>query len=279
VSWTSNKEHIATVTSNGLVTAVAEGSATITVETSDGGFTDTCAVTVTLYTVTYHGNSNTGGTVPEDGNYYDGGDQVTVLGNTGNLTNIDGETTAYYFDGWKTDPEGTAADYTADDTFSMPDENVDLYAHWTPYQAGDEGPRGGVVVYDNGSYSAGWRYIEASDNTGYEIWGPWGDSTGATSQAVGMGKTNTELIVDEYGSQYAAGWCYNFEEPGAWFLPSKEELALVYSQKEKIGVNTVCWSSSEYDSDYAWYQNFDTGQQEHVMNKDTNFEVIPIRYF
>jgi hypothetical protein len=165
----------------------------------------------------------------------------------------------------------------------MSDENVDLYAHWTPYQAGDEGPRGGVVVYDNGSYSAGWRYIEASHNTGYKIWGPSGDSTGATSQAVGMGKTNTELIVDEYGSLYAADWCYNFEEPGEWFLPSKEELALVYSQKWNIGVDTECWSSSEYDSDHAWYQDFSDGSQYgddiNDKNKDTNFEVIPIRYF
>lgn len=47
VSWESNATGIATVSSNGLVTAVAEGSATITVTTSDGGFTAQCTVTVT----------------------------------------------------------------------------------------------------------------------------------------------------------------------------------------------------------------------------------------
>ena len=46
VTWSSNAEGVATVNQNGLVTAVAVGSATITVTTTDGSFTDTCAVTV-----------------------------------------------------------------------------------------------------------------------------------------------------------------------------------------------------------------------------------------
>lgn len=53
VTWTSNNTSVATVDSSGLVTGVAPGSATITVTTTDGGLTATCAVTVTqavLYT-------------------------------------------------------------------------------------------------------------------------------------------------------------------------------------------------------------------------------------
>ena len=46
VTWTSSDTTIATV-SGGIVTGVAEGSATITATTSDGGFTATCSVTVT----------------------------------------------------------------------------------------------------------------------------------------------------------------------------------------------------------------------------------------
>ena len=46
VSWTSNAKDVATV-ENGVVTAVAEGKATITVTTDDGKHTATCAVTVT----------------------------------------------------------------------------------------------------------------------------------------------------------------------------------------------------------------------------------------
>ena len=45
VTWTSSDTSVATV-ENGVVTAVAPGTATITVTTADGGFTATCAVTV-----------------------------------------------------------------------------------------------------------------------------------------------------------------------------------------------------------------------------------------
>ena len=45
VTWSSDKPEVATV-ENGKVTAKAAGTATITVTTSDGGFTDTCQVTV-----------------------------------------------------------------------------------------------------------------------------------------------------------------------------------------------------------------------------------------
>lgn len=46
VAWTSSDTNVATV-ENGVVTAVAEGSATITVKTENGGFTATCEVTIT----------------------------------------------------------------------------------------------------------------------------------------------------------------------------------------------------------------------------------------
>ncbi len=53
VSWTSNNTDVATVDSTGKVTGVATGNATITVTTSDGSFTDTCAITVTQPVVDY----------------------------------------------------------------------------------------------------------------------------------------------------------------------------------------------------------------------------------
>ena len=46
ISWSSNKTEVATVANDGTVTAVAEGTATITVATEDGGITDDCVVTV-----------------------------------------------------------------------------------------------------------------------------------------------------------------------------------------------------------------------------------------
>ena len=56
VTWSSDNEAVATVV-DGVVTAVAEGTATITVTTVDGGFTATCDVTVTpaaMVTVTFN---------------------------------------------------------------------------------------------------------------------------------------------------------------------------------------------------------------------------------
>ena len=55
VTWSSDKTTIATVDATGIVTAVAAGTATITVTTADGGKTATCAVTVTPATIAVTG--------------------------------------------------------------------------------------------------------------------------------------------------------------------------------------------------------------------------------
>ena len=58
VSWSSDKPSVATVDENGKVTAVAEGTAKITVTTVDGKKTADCAVTVTAKS---GGGSSSGG--------------------------------------------------------------------------------------------------------------------------------------------------------------------------------------------------------------------------
>jgi len=50
VTWSSSAEGVATVSATGVVTAIAAGSAVITVKTTDGNFTDTCTVTVSAAT-------------------------------------------------------------------------------------------------------------------------------------------------------------------------------------------------------------------------------------
>lgn len=81
VTWTSSNTNVATVNSSGRVEAVAEGNATITVTTSDGGFTATCAITVT---------ASGGG----------GGGEVTdvtfTMGEDGTATHSDGSGTETY---------------------------------------------------------------------------------------------------------------------------------------------------------------------------------------
>ncbi len=83
---------------------------------------------INSYSVTYNGNGNTGGTAPNDSNSpYNYNASVTVLGNTGSLTK-----TGNTFSGWNTKADGTGTTYQPSNTFSMPANNVVLYAKWTP---------------------------------------------------------------------------------------------------------------------------------------------------
>jgi len=63
VTWSSSNTAVATVSASGLVTAIAAGTATITVTTQDGAKTATCAVTVTAsshFTVNFYRPSTWG---------------------------------------------------------------------------------------------------------------------------------------------------------------------------------------------------------------------------
>ncbi|GHT21701.1 hypothetical protein AGMMS4957_10830 [Bacteroidia bacterium] len=51
VTWSSNNTSVATVSTSGLITALAVGTATITATTADGGKTATCTVTVAAATI------------------------------------------------------------------------------------------------------------------------------------------------------------------------------------------------------------------------------------
>ena len=53
VTWSSSDNTIATVDSNGVVSGITSGSATITVTTNDGGYTAQCSVTVYDYSQDY----------------------------------------------------------------------------------------------------------------------------------------------------------------------------------------------------------------------------------
>ena len=64
------------------------------------------------YTATYHGNGSDIGMAPVDGNEYEAGDTVTVLGNPGRLNK-----SGVLFNGWNTAPDGT---------------NRVMYAPWAP---------------------------------------------------------------------------------------------------------------------------------------------------
>lgn len=59
--------------------------------------------------------------------------------------------------------------------------------------------------------------------------------------------------------------CKNYRGGGYsnWHLPTKEELNILYEQKDLIGgfAPSYYWSSTEADSKNAWYQVFFNGNQ------------------
>ena len=154
---------------------------------------------------------------------------------------------------------------------------------------GTSGPAGGIIFYDKGSYSDGWRYLEAApSDQGKVEWGgyTWGGTpttVGGTDMTIGSGKSNTEKIVTALGTgNYAARLCYDFELGGYddWFLPSKDELNELYKQKDPVGgfASNRYWSSSEYSSYNAWLQYFGSGSQ-FDNNKYYDTRVRAVRAF
>lgn len=133
------------------------------------------------------------------------------------------------------------------------------------YSIGDTGPAGGIVFFDKGSYSDGWRYLEAAPTDQAEsVWGGMGIVTGSGYYDVGLGKENTVRITSILNTEelYAAGICAELVLGGYddWFLPSKVELALLYTNlfERDLGglAPTIYWSSSEDDENYAYVHVF-----------------------
>jgi len=250
-------------------------------------------ITPSPYTVTYNGNSSTGGTVPADANNYEQGDNVTVLGNTGNLVKIQ-DGISLLFTGWNTVDNGSGTSYDAAATLTMGSANLTLYAQWSVI--GGTGPAGGLIFYvKEDGYSDGWRYLEAAPRD----WSPsveWGCSmpgteiSGADGIAVGTGKQNTIDIEAECTHPGTAAYiCANLPWGGKddWFLPSKDELNLMYINLKVSGLGSFSgyspyyWSSSEYSkypAGNAWLQYFGNGGQLGNDKNDT-YLVRAVRAF
>lgn len=87
--------------------------------------------------------------------------------------------------------------------------------------------------------------------------------TGATGTAIGTGKANTLAIVNTLGAgTYAAKFCYDMEPAGTWFLPSKDELQLMYTVVKLNNYSIFhgyYWSSTELNASQAWEMTFANG--------------------
>ena len=161
------------------------------------------------------------------------------------------------------------------------------------YKIGDKGPAGGWVFYDKGDSSDGWRYLEAAsvDQSTKAEWGCHGtEITGAQGTEIGNGKSNTQAIVKNCGkADTAAKLCAAYRGGGKsdWFLPSKDELDLMYINLHEDGVGSFVddkyWSSSEDKDELAWYQDFEGGSQNSgfrgMFDKNSTYRVRAVRAF
>lgn len=94
-----------------------------------------------------------------------------------------------------------------------------------------------------------------------------------TSLVIGKGQENTSLILKKYKVPKAGNLCvdYNFNGFTDWYLPSKEELHLMYIELHRKGIggfsDSGYWSSSQSGTtdDFGvyeiWWLDFSNGKE------------------
>jgi len=157
------------------------------------------------------------------------------------------------------------------------------------YKIGDFGPAGGIVFFDKGSFSNGWRYLETAP-VEIEFSAKWGlDRRDVkTNAATGTGKNNTQVITEELSKTMdkntAAQLCaaINFDGFTDWFIPSKDELDLMYKNLKLKNIGGFgsgkYLSSTQRGRVTVWAQNFSNGRQEDLSKSET-FNIRVIRSF
>ena len=226
-------------------TAIAgdeEATVSFTAPSSDGGFT------ITSYTATSSPGDITG-TLSQAGS----GD-ITVTG----LTN----STIYSFTITATNAIGTSAASSVSNTVVPIESEYEIGTYYG----------GGIIYYIYVSGDAGYVSGEThglilaleDQSSGIQWYNGSYLSTGAYGTAIGTGSANTDAIIAVQGApetSYAAGLARAYNGGGYtdWFLPSKDELNLMYLNWTLIGYSYSTfehyWSSSEFDEENAWTHN------------------------
>jgi hypothetical protein len=169
------------------------------------------------------------------------------------------------------------------------------------YSIGDTGPGGGKVFFVANtpfvcgpSLNSTCTYLEAAPTTGTNPWtdagygwsGNTGSVVGSTATAIGTGYKNTEEMVAHWLTPLRAGTVSRaYRGPNNlsdWFLPSKDELFELHSQRIIVGgfdlTGPEYHSSSEVNGSQNWQQHFNGGMQAQ-HNKSNSSHVRPIRAF
>jgi hypothetical protein len=151
---------------------------------------------------------------------------------------------------------------------------------------------GGVVFWIN-PRDTRHGLVSALENASYDDkeWVQQISMTGAIGKDVGSGDYNTNLIISDNplvpAVNYAAGVSKSYTSGGYsdWFLPSKDELEIMYNNKitleaklGMIGFSDRYWSSTEENDSRAWYHNFSNGTPSKGLKTDKHY-VRAIRSF
>lgn len=184
------------------------------------------------------------------------------------------------------------ASLIADKDTSDVDGNNGSTATPVTYKIGDRGPAGGIVFFVLGEDLHGLEAapVDQGPALGAEWGAEWGCADavilGADGTEVGTGAQNTTDILAAVcatpgiAAHLAANYSLNgFKD---WFLPSKDELNLMYTNLYRKDLGGFApypyWSSSEDGINYAWGQIFGDGFQN-GGSKDLAIGVRAVRAF
>ena len=124
---------------------------------------------------------------------------------------------------------------------------------------------GGIIFFIDASGKHG-LIVAPADLKPLAKWGFFEKPVGADGKTMGTGKSNTDKIAKISPMRdIAAILCSNLQLNGFsdWFLPSIDELNLIYQNLKVRGLGNLAddeyWSSSETDFNNAWLMNFGTG--------------------
>ena len=168
------------------------------------------------------------------------------------------------------------------------------------YSVGDFA-QGGIVFWVDETGQHGLVCAKVDQSTGVRWYAGTYGVTRATGDGPFSGELNTSIIISSQvsigddGSDYAAQICNDLQVTeggktyGDWYLPSKEELNLMYQNKATINTTATAnggsgfasayyWSSTEDGSNYAWGQDFDDGYQDYD-GKNGTYRVRAVRAF
>lgn len=116
-----------------------------------------------------------------------------------------------------------------------------------------------------------WLLVAPSHTIKRLEWGCYGERIGAN----GTGRENTDRLLAA-GSPAAVYCRAALGKP--YDLPSRGELAMLYQQRDLLGLEGLgwVWSSTEYSSNISWIQRFSDGFQG-SGNKNHEYWVVPVR--